>query len=304
MIYTVTLNPAVDCVFQLDRLDEGRVNRASQRIFAGGKGINVSLVLKELGVSSTAMGFTAGFTGEFIESEVERAGIKSDFVRIERGITRINAKIKTDTETEINANGACADEKALEKFFAKLDKISRGDILILSGSIPNGFPRDIYRKILQKLRVKDIKAVVDASDEALTSCLEYKPFLVKPNNFELGEIFGAEVKTADDAAKYAFRLREAGARNVLVSMAGDGAVLADETGEIHFCAAHSGKVKNSVGAGDSMVAGFIAGLSDGFDYALRLGAAAGGATAFSDGLASRGEIMRLLSEDPEQNPEK
>ncbi len=296
MVYTVTFNPAIDYVVHTEKITLGATNRSqSEEMYFGGKGINVSVVLKELGIASKALGFTAGFTGEAIEKGLSAMGIDTDFVRLEKGNSRINVKIKSAEETEINGQGPHIDDKAIEALFEKLDALADGDTLILAGSIPSSLPSDIYQRILERLSGKNIKAVVDATKDLLLNVLRYKPFLVKPNNYELGEMFGVELTTDEDIERYARRLREMGAANVLVSMAGDGAMLIDEFGKMHRCGVCKGTVKNSVGAGDSMVAGFTAGSLNGdYEYALKLGTAAGGATAFSDGLASKEKIEELL----------
>lgn len=298
MVYTVTFNPAVDYVIHTTEVEAGGVNRAeSEEIYFGGKGINVSLVLSELGVKSKALGFIAGFTGDAIEKGVSEKGVETDFVRLENGFSRINVKIKSGSETDINGQGPRIDGAALDKLFRKLDKIENGDTIVLAGSVPNSLPEDIYEKILEHLQNKDVKAVADASKNLLLNVLKYKPFLVKPNNYELGEMFGVSLKTTDEIEEYARKLQDMGAKNVLVSMAGDGALLLDENGKTHVCGVCKGTVKNSVGAGDSMVAGFIAGLERGdHEYALKLGTAAGGATAFSDGLAEKALIDELLKQ--------
>ena len=296
MIYTVTFNPAIDYVVHTDMMKLGGTNRSSaEEMYFGGKGINVSAVLMELGVPSRALGFTAGFTGEAIENGIRAMGIESDFVRLPEGNSRINVKIKADEETEINGQGPHIDDGSLEKLFAKLDRLSDGDTLVLAGSIPNSLPSDIYEKILQRLSDRKIKAVADATKDLLLNVLKYKPFLVKPNNFELGEMFGVTLENDRDIELYARKLQQMGAVNVLVSMAGDGALLIDENGKCRRCGVCKGTVKNSVGAGDSMLAGFLAGSADGdYGYALKLGTAAGGATAFSDGLAKKSLIDELL----------
>lgn len=297
MIYTVTLNPAVDYVIHADKITAGEVNRLrSEEIFFGGKGINVSLVLRELSVKSQALGFVAGFTGDAIEQGVREAGIDTDFVRLESGFSRINVKIKSEEETDLNGAGPDIPQDKVEELFLKLDKIQSGDTIVLAGSIPASLPRDFYEKILEKLENRQIRAVVDADGDLLRNALKYKPFLVKPNSFELGALFGRRLETLDEVIEHAKRLRDMGAKNVLVSMAGDGAVLVSESGEVITCGVCRGKVKNSVGAGDSMVAGFLAGYEKGCGYALKLGTAAGGATAFSEGLGSKEEIFRLLGE--------
>ena len=298
MIYTVTFNPAIDYVVRTDEMTAGGVNRAKdEKIFFGGKGINVSMVLSELGIRSKALGFVAGFTGEAIEKGVSEKGIETDFVRLDHGFSRINVKIKSGDETELNGQGPDIDESSLNRLFSKLDMLSDGDTIVLAGSIPASMPADVYEKILERLSGKNVRAVVDEAKDLLMNVLKYRPFLVKPNNFELGEMFGVTLHTNEEIEEYARKLKDMGAQNVLVSMAGDGALLLDEKGETHICGVCRGTVKNSVGAGDSMVAGFIAGLEQGdYEYALKLGTAAGGATAFSDGLAEKEEIFRLLKE--------
>lgn len=296
MVYTVTFNPAIDYIVHTSEMKLGATNRSDkEEMYFGGKGINVSIVLRELGISSKALGFTAGFTGEAIEKGLADMGIDTDFVRLEKGNSRINVKIKSSEETELNGQGPDIDDKAISALFEKLDNISDGDTLILAGSIPSSLPSDIYQRILERLSSKKIKVVVDATKNLLLNVLKYKPFLVKPNNHELGEMFGVTLKTDEDIEKYARKLQDMGALNVLVSMAGDGAMLIDEYGKMHRCGVCKGKVKNSVGAGDSMVAGFTAGSLQGdYEYALKLGTAAGGATAFSDGLATKEKIAELL----------
>lgn len=298
MIYTVTFNPAVDYIVRTDELRSGAVNRSKgEEIYFGGKGINVSMVLGQLGVRSKALGFIAGFTGDAIEKGVSECGIENDFVRLESGFSRINVKIKTGIETELNGQGPAIPADKIDELFHRLDCVKDGDTLVLAGSIPSTLPPDIYERILERLSGRKIKIVVDAAKDLLMNVLRFKPFLVKPNNFELEEIFGVELRSTDDIIRYAGKLQEMGAINVLVSMAGDGAVLLDEYGKTHICGVCSGTVKNSVGAGDSMVAGFIAGCEKGdYEYALKLGTAAGGATAFSDGLAQHDDIFRLLEQ--------
>lgn len=296
MVYTVTFNPAIDYVVHTDELQLDCVNRShSEEVYFGGKGINVSIVLSELDIRSKALGFVAGFTGKAIERGVQDKGVETDFIHLPEGFSRINVKIKSEKETELNGQGPKISGEAIELLYEKLDKLKDGDTLVLAGSIPNTLPSDIYEKILVRLSNKKIKAVVDATNQLLMNVLKYKPFLVKPNKFELGEMFGFELKTQDEIIEYAKKLKDMGAINVLISMAGDGAVLVDEYGNVHTCNACKGQVKNSVGAGDSMVAGFIAGAESGdYEYALKLGTAAGGATAFSNGLAEREKIHKLL----------
>ena len=298
MVYTVTFNPAIDYIVHTDEMVVGSVNRAkSEEIYFGGKGINVSMVLNELGIKSRALGFVAGFTGAAIENGIAQKGIETDFVHLENGFSRINVKIKSGDETELNGQGPVIDDKSLNELFTKLDRLTEGDTIVLAGSIPASMPSDVYEKILERLSEKKIRAVVDATKDLLMNVLKYKPFLIKPNNHELGEMFGVTLKTNEEIAQYAGKLKDMGAQNVLVSMAGDGALLLDENGKTHICGVCKGTVKNSVGAGDSMVAGFIAGSEKGdYEYALKLGTAAGGATAFSDGLAVKEEIFRLLEQ--------
>ncbi len=298
MVYTVTFNPAIDYVIRTDELIVGMTNRSgSEEMYVGGKGINVSIVLAELGIKSRALGFVAGFTGRAIEDGAKEKGVETDFVHLESGCSRINVKIKSGEETELNCQGPQISDKAIEELFGKLDKLEDGDVLVLAGSIPSTLPNDIYEKILARLSDRKIKTVVDATRYLLLNVLKYKPFLIKPNNHELGEMFGVELKTEEEIISYAKKLREMGAVNVLISMAGDGAVLVDEYGNVHKCGVCKGTVKNSVGAGDSMVAGFIAGSENGdYEYALKLGTATGGATAFSDELAKKDEIFELLKQ--------
>lgn len=298
MIYTVTFNPAIDYIMCADKIIAGAVNRSgSEEIYYGGKGINVSAVLSELGIQSTAFGFIAGFTGVAIERGVSEMGIKTDFVRLKDGLSRINVKIKADTVTEINGCGPKIDGRALEDLFEKFNKVKAGDTIILSGSVPTGAPKTVYAQILERFSGADIKSIVDASGELLTNTLKYRPYLIKPNTGELGEIFGLTLTNNIEIEHYARKLQAMGAKNVLVSMAENGAMLVDENGKTHQCPAYRGTVKNSVGAGDSMVAGFAAGMASGdYDYALRLASACGGATAFSDGLAKRDKIFELLKQ--------
>ena len=299
MIYTVTFNPAIDYIVRMDKpLDPGMTNRSvSEDCFFGGKGINVSTILNNLGIENTALGFAAGFTGEAIVADVIRKGIIADFIMLDEGISRINVKIKSDEETEINAQGPAISEEAFNELLSKLDKLEEGDTLILAGSIPSSLPSDVYEIILDRLKDKGVTFVVDATKDLLLKVLKYQPFLIKPNNHELGEMFGTVLKTEDEIEEHARKLQDMGARNVLISMAGDGAMLITEDGQRFRVGVPKGKVKNSVGAGDSMVAGFVAGYMKSNDYrvALNMGTASGSATAFSDDLAT-GELIYSIYE--------
>ena len=297
MIYTVTCNPALDYVVKLDALKLGEVNRTREEaLYYGGKGINVSAMLGTLGVDSVALGFVAGFTGEAIEKGVKSLGIRTDFVHVRQGFSRINVKLKADEESEVNGRGPSIDEAERRELFDKLDTLRDGDVLVLAGSIPGTLPGDLYEQIMVMLSDRRVEIIVDATRDLLQNVLKHRPFLIKPNHHELGEIYGVTVKDAEEAVVYAHRLQEEGARNVLVSMAGDGAVLLTQEGAVHRAKAPSGTVRNSVGAGDSMVAGFIAGYlkEHDFETPLRLGTAAGSASAFSEGLADSEEVYKLL----------
>ena len=298
MIYTVTFNPAIDYIVRMsDKLLPGMTNRSeSEDCYFGGKGINVSTILKNLGLESTALGFTAGFTGKAIEESVIGKGIIADFIQLDEGISRINVKIKGEAETEINAQGPKIPEDARKKLFDKVAALKDGDMIILAGSIPNSLPNDVYEKLIALVADKKVDVVVDATKDLLKNVLKYHPFLIKPNNHELGEMFGTVLKTDDEIEFYAKKLQELGARNVLISMAGDGAMLVDENGLKYRIGVPKGTVRNSVGAGDSMVAGFVAGYLKTKDYetALKMGTAAGSATAFSDGLATAADIEKVI----------
>ncbi|MBQ7858984.1 MAG: 1-phosphofructokinase [Faecalibacterium sp.] len=304
MIYTVTLNPAIDYVMQLgDTLQPGAVNRAGHTAYQfGGKGINVSTVLARLGVPSVALGFAAGATGEWLAQGLAQQGLNADLIRLPEGMTRINVKLRAGPqgeETELNAMGPLISADAFARLQAKLEALQPQDILVLSGSIPMGVPRDIYLRLAQPLATRGVRVVVDTAGSALWQTLPCKPYLVKPNHHELGELFGRDLRTEAEIVERAGILQRQGARNVLVSMAGNGALLLDETGAVHRVGAPRGTVINSVGAGDSMVAGFLAGIACGKDYAdaLRLGIACGSATAFSLGLAEAQQIEQILTTD-------
>ena len=300
MIYTVTFNPAIDYVVRLDTpLEVGTVNRAKgEDCVLGGKGINVSGVLAQLGCQSVALGFVAGETGAWLERGLAAQGLRTDFVHLAQGMTRINVKIKAGQETELNGAGPDIPADAMHRLEEQLDRLTEEDILILAGSIPQSLPQDTYEKLLARLEGHGVRTVVDATRDLLVNVLPYHPFLIKPNNHELGEILGKELTTDEEIIAAAHTLQQKGARNVLVSMAGDGALLLDETGTVHRMGCPKGRVVNSVGAGDSMVAGFVAGWQSTGDYlhALRLGTACGSATAFSLGLATKEKIDELMKQ--------
>jgi len=295
MIYTLTLNPAIDYVMETSDVKTGCVNRSSgEKIFFGGKGINVSLVLAELGVSTCALGFIGGFTGTALDEGLRSKGILTDFCVLREGMTRINVKLRGDEVTEINGSGPRVTDRDLASLTEKLERLVEGDTLVIAGSIPPSLPSDTYENIIKRLSPKGVRIVLDTTGENLTRPLKYKPYLIKPNIHELSEIARKELTSFDEVRNFAFKMYDLGAVNVLVSMGADGALLVDEFGEVHFREAFSGKTVNTVGAGDSMLAGFLAGVDKGYDYALRLGTAAGGATAFSDGLATSDAIENLI----------
>lgn len=302
MIYTVTFNPSLDYVIQVDKLVPGEINRTThEAVYPGGKGNNVSVILSNLGHSSKALGFTAGFTGEALENMLKEFGCDTAFIRLPEGSTRINVKINAGEETEINGQGPVITEEAQSALFEQLDALKEEDILVLAGSIPNTLPSDIYERILEHLQGRGIHFVVDATKDLLLKVLKYHPFLIKPNNHELGEMLGVTLKTRDEIVAYAKKLQEMGAENVLVSMAGDGAILLTEEGVIYEAKPPKGKVLNSVGAGDSMVAGFLTGYLNTGDYekAFRLGVVTGSATAFQYWLATKEDIVALMEDKPE-----
>ena len=297
MIYTVTLNPSIDYVVRLDSLVTGITNRTtSEEYYFGGKGINVSCVLAELDLESTAFGFVAGFTGEAIEKGIRNDKIITDFIKLEKGISRINIKIKAGEETEINCQGPHIEENELLRLLNKVDRINDGDTIVIAGNVPNTMPDDVYERILERIKNKKVRIVVDATKKLLLNSLKYKPFLIKPNRQELSEIFETEVSAEADIEKYAKELQKLGAQNVLISLGGDGAMLIDEFGDKHKQGVLKEKVINTVGSGDSMVAGFIAGYEKehSYPYALKLGSACGNATAFLSGLATKEKINELL----------
>ena len=296
MIYTVTFNPSLDYIVSVNDFQLGLTNRTdSELILPGGKGINVSTILMNLGIDSTAFGFAAGFTGEEIIREVEAMGIRSDFIKIDSGISRINLKLKNIDGTEINGSGPEISEEKIEELLRKLDILGEGDILVLAGSIPASMAADMYSTIMERLQHKNVTFIVDATKDLLINVLKYKPFLIKPNNHELGELFDVKLTTREEVIPYGKKLQKQGARNVLISMAGEGAVLVAEDGSVYEAPAPKGTLVNAVGAGDSMVAGFTAGWIEKKDYrhAFYMGVSAGSASAFSEYLATKEEIMDL-----------
>ena len=299
MIYTITFNPALDYIVKMDEFNLGHVNRTnSESVYAGGKGINVSIVLNNLGVKSKALGFIAGFTGDEIEREVRNFGCDTDFIKLKEGMSRINVKIKADVESEINGGGTNISEEALNELYMQLEKLESGDILVLAGSIPKTMPVDIYERIMERLQTKGVKFIVDTTGDCLLKVLKYKPFLIKPNHHELGDLFNVKLNGKEEIIEYAKKLKEMGAENVIISMAGDGAILINSNGEVTISNVPKGVVKNSVGAGDSMVGGFITGYvnSGNVEEAFKLGVATGSASAFSEGLATKEYVYELLKQ--------
>lgn len=298
MIFTVTFNPSLDYIVRVDEMRLGTINRTNyEQLLPGGKGINVSIVLGNLGHPSRALGFSAGVTGVALEKLLADSGVDADLVHVKAGFTRINAKVKAVEETEINGQGPRIAPDDVDALFSKLDVLGQDDTLVISGSVPNTLPSDMYEQVMERLAGRGVRIVVDAERDLLTRVLSYRPFLVKPNNHELGDIFGVALKTRDEVVPYARRMQEMGAQNVLVSMAGEGGVLVAADGQVYQSPAAQGTVVNSVGAGDSCVAGFLAGLMETGSYqtAFRMGLAAGSASAFSDHLATRPEVEDLMS---------
>ncbi|MVX65837.1 1-phosphofructokinase [Clostridium chromiireducens] len=299
MINTITLNPSLDYIVKVDSFKVDSLNRiAEERIYAGGKGINVSIVLKNLGVANTALGYVAGFTGDEILRQIESHGVTCDFIKLKEGFSRINVKLKSDGETEINGSGPDIKNEDLKILHEKLSHLTKGDFLILSGSIPNSVPDDIYESIMSSLADRGVEFIVDATKDLLLKVLKFKPFLIKPNHHELAEMFDVELKSDEDIIKYGRKLQEMGAKNVLISMAGDGAILLPENSEPIKREVPKGELKNSVGAGDSMVAGFLCGYlkNKDIDEAFKMGIATGSASAFSEELATRDEVDNLLKQ--------
>lgn len=298
MIFTVTFNPSLDYIVRVDEMRLGTINRTNyEQLLPGGKGINVSIVLGNLGHPSRALGFSAGVTGVALEKLLADTGVDADLVHVKAGFTRINAKVKAIEETELNGQGPRIAPEDVDALFSKLDVLGQDDTLVISGSVPNTLPSDMYEQVMERLAGRGVRIVVDAERDLLTRVLPYRPFLVKPNNYELGDIFGVTLKTRDEVVPYARRMQEMGAQNVLVSMAGEGGVLVAADGQVYQSPAAKGTVVNSVGAGDSCVAGFLAGLMETGSYqtAFRMGLAAGSASAFSDHLATRPEVEDLMS---------
>lgn len=299
MIYTVTFNPSLDYIVSVENFQLGLTNRTSSELMLpGGKGVNVSTVLMNLGIENTALGFVAGFVGDEIIRRLEEMGVQNGFIRIEEGVSRINLKLKSIDGTEINGQGPVISPEHVEELMKQLDRLGEGDVLFLSGSIPASMPDDAYQKIMERLDGRGVQIVVDATKDLLLNVLEYHPFLIKPNNHELGELFGVELKTREEVIPYAKKLQEKGAVNVLVSMAGEGAVLIDANEDVYMAPTPKGTLVNGVGAGDSMVAGFMAGWLEKQDYehAFCMGVSAGSASAFSEHLATKAEIEAVYQQ--------
>ena len=299
MIYTITFNPALDYISQVENFEIGKINRTKmEKILPGGKGLNVSTVLKNLGIESTALGFIAGFTGEELKRSIEEKGIKTDFITVKKGITRINVKISSKDETALNGNGPETTEEDINKLLEKIEKIKKEDIVILAGNIPRCINNDIYEIICKTLEKNNVTFVVDATKELLMNVLKYKPFLIKPNKEELEETFKEKIETKEEIIVHAKKLQQMGAQNVLISLGGEGAILVTTEGKEYYSKAPKGKVLNTVGAGDSMVAGFMAGYtqSGDFEQAFKMGIATGSASSFSMNLATAEEVANLLKE--------
>ena len=297
VIYTVTFNPSLDYIVSVKDFRPGMTNRTSSELMlAGGKGINVSIVLGNLGIKSTALGFIAGFTGDEIVRRLHNGGINSEFIKINDGISRINIKLKSIDGTEINGQGPHIDSSHIEQLMNRLRRLESGDVLVLAGSIPAGISDNIYKDIMDMLKDKGVQIVVDATSRLLTNVLEYKPFFIKPNQHELGDIFNVTLNTQEEVIPYALKLKKMGAVNVCVSMGGKGAILVADDGNVYKAKAPDGILKNSVGAGDSLVAGFLSGWMEkkDYEYAFRKGVATGSASAFSERLATVGEVNMLI----------
>ena len=307
MIYTITFNPALDYTVQVEKFEIGKINRTkSENILAGGKGLNVSIILKRLGIENTALSFIAGFTGKELERKIRQYNIETEFIETNRGYTRINVKISSleknsliqESETALNGNGPEITENDIEKLLQKIQNINSNDIVILSGNIPKCINENIYEIICKKLNEKNVLFIVDATKELLMNVLKFKPFLIKPNKEELEETFNEKIESKEEIIEHAKKLQKMGAQNVLVSLGGDGAILVTNENKEYFINAPKGKVLNTVGAGDSMVAGFIAGYekSGEYEYAFKMGVATGSASAFSMSLATKEEVVNLLKE--------
>ncbi len=299
MIYTVTFNPSLDYIVSVEDFRPGLTNRTdSELLLPGGKGINVSIVLKNLGISSIALGFVAGFTGDEVVRRLTEMGVESGFIGIGEGFTRINLKLQSIDGTEINGQGPKISREKVQMLMEQLSRLEEGDVLFLSGSIPASMPDNTYQKIMERLDNRNVRLVVDATKDLLLNALPYHPFLIKPNNHELGEIFDVELGTRSEVISYAGKLKERGAQNVLVSMAGEGAVLVAADGKVYEAPAPEGVLINGVGAGDSMVAGFMAGYmeKEDYEYAFHMGLAAGSASAFSEYLATKEEILQVYDQ--------
>jgi len=297
VIYTVTFNPSLDYIVSVKDFRPGMTNRtSSELVLAGGKGINVSIVLGNLGIKSTALGFIAGFTGDEIVRRLHNGGINSEFIKINDGISRINIKLKSIDGTEINGQGPHIDSSHIEQLMNRLRRLESGDVLVLAGSIPAGISDNIYKDIMDMLKDKGVQIVVDATSRLLTNVLEYNPFFIKPNQHELGDIFNVTLNTQEEVIPYALELKKMGAVNVCVSMGGKGAILVADDGNVYKAKAPDGILKNSVGAGDSLVAGFLSGWIEkkDYEYAFRKGVATGSASAFSERLATNGEVNDLI----------
>lgn len=304
MIYTVTFNPSLDYIVSVDDFKLGLTNRTvSEQMLPGGKGINVSIVLKNLGFENVALGFMAGFVGEEIRRRMEETGCRTDFISVKDGVSRINVKLKSIDGTEINGQGPVISPEKVEELLCKIDTLKEGDILVLAGSIPASMPSTMYHDILERIQGKGVISVVDATKDLLLRVLPYHPFFIKPNNHELGEIFGVTLTEREDVVPYAKKLQEMGARNVLVSMAGKGAVMVAEDGSVYSRPAPKGNLVNAVGAGDSMVAGFLAGWLESKDYeqAFKMGISTGSASAFSEFLATKEEVLKVLADVEKQS---
>ncbi|MDR0885768.1 MAG: 1-phosphofructokinase [Clostridiales Family XIII bacterium] len=298
MIYTVSFNPSIDYIMFVDDLVQDKVNRTvRESYYPGGKGINVSIVSERLGIDSVALGYIAGFTGHTLLDMLESYKVQNDMIRLDNGNTRINVKVKSMKETDINGQGPNISKDAVEALYKKIDQIGDGDSIVLAGAIPSTMNDEIYETIMNRLHDKDVRIIVDAEKDLLLNVLKLNPWLIKPNNHELADMFGEEINSLDDIIRLAKKAQTLGARNVLVSMAGDGALLLTQTGDTYYSESPKGQVVNSVGAGDSMVAGFLTTYIKTSDYveSFKKGIAAGSATAFTEWLASPEDIEKLYN---------